>query len=304
MGRMSAFLAVVALLAASAHGYNNGVALTPPMGWSSWNTFACNVSESLIKEVADTMVKNGMRDAGYVYVNIDDCWMRCTNRSSDTCHSPEDGRDDQGRLVADPVRFPSGMRALGDYIHSLGMKFGLYTASGKTTCSSFAGSWGNEKVDAQTFADWGVDFLKLDCCSSTKEMKDVAYPAMSDALNATGRPIVYSCDTDELFANPLLALESGERPYAWGPSKCNMIRTSGDIKDDWFRVMLNLDLNDRWWDLTEMAQFAQPGTWNDPDMLVVGMGALSAAEYRSHFFSLGDNGRATRRWKRRARDER
>lgn len=277
-------LVLIALLPTAVVSLNNGVAQLPPMGWSTWNTFACNVSEALVMEAAQALVSSGMRDAGYTYLNIDDCWMKCNNISADgqSCYSPEDGRDpNTGQFVPDPVRFPHGMKYLADYVHSLGLKFGIYSSSGQRTCSGFMGSWENEAIDAKTFAEWGVDFLKLDCCNSTKAMKDLAYPRMSLALQRTKAPIVFSCDTDELFANPVLAYQTDERPFDWGSAFCNMWRTGPDIKDTWLHTVLNGNLNTNWWDNTNLAPIAGPGRWNDPDMMTVGMGAQSLVQYQS-----------------------
>jgi alpha-galactosidase len=238
------------------------------------------------------------------YVNIDDCWMRCTKKDPDTgiCQTPEDGRDSNGNIIADPELFPSGMKALGDYLHSLGLKFGLYTSSGNVTCQNYTGSWGHWEQDAQQvrripgasgvvcaddrgqFAAWGVDFLKLDCCYTDKAHKDISFPRMSDALNATGRPILFSCDTDELFANPILARLNDERPWTWGPAKCNMWRTGPDMRDQFFHVDLNGHLNSYWWDGTDITGFSGPGGWNDADFLAVGMGNETFAQYQTQLF--------------------
>src|SRR5882757_2870944 len=167
---------------APAVALDNGLALTPPMGFNDWNAFGCNVSEQLIEQTADLFVSSGLKAAGYEYVNIDDCWMTHT-------------RDPQtGRLVPDPAKFPDGIKGTVDYVHSKGLKLGIYEDSGTTTCAGYPGSLGHETVDAQTFADWGVDYLKYDNCnnSDTTEAQYVArYTAMRDALAATGRPIVF-----------------------------------------------------------------------------------------------------------------
>lgn len=282
--QLLAFVTLCTLFALKVTALSNGLAKSPPMGWSSWNTFACDVNETVIKQIADVMVRTGMRDVGYEYVNIDDCWMRCSNRSDDgDCQVPQEGRDANGQLVADPIRFPSGIKALADYVHSKGLKFGIYSSSGPLTCSNFWGSWDHFEIDANTFAEWGVDYVKLDCCNTTKAMKDQAYPELSRALLAAGRPMVYSCDTDELFANPMEALQSGEKPWQWAPNSCNLWRTGPDIKDTWFRMWLNAHLNDLWWFGESISSYSGPGGWNDPDMLVVGMGGQSDIQYRTHF---------------------
>jgi len=249
------------------HGLDNGVALTPPMGWSTWNTLACDYDEGDLREIANIMVNTGLTKLGYVYFNIDDCW--------------EDGRDAHGRLRFNATRFPSGMAGWGSYLHNLGMKFGIYTSSGQFTCSGYEGSWGHEFEDAQTFADWEVDFMKLDCCNSSMEMKNVSYPKWSKALNATGRPIVYSCDTDELIG--IFPWTNEERPWEWGPSTCNMWRTWKDIKPYWWSWTMNLAFNIETWDLLDLSTIAHPGAWNDPDMLEVGVGDMTYEESKSHF---------------------
>jgi alpha-galactosidase len=192
----------------------NGLALTPPMGWNSWNKFGCNVNERTVRAVADAMVSSGMRDAGYVYVVIDDCW-----------HGP---RDAQGNITADPQRFPSGMRALGDYIHVRGLKFGLYSDAGRTTCGGRPGSQGHEFQDARAYASWGVDYLKYDWCATGTRNAEEAYALMADALRASGRDIVLSiCEWGQ------------NRPWEWAAKIGNLWRTTGDIMDRWDGV-------DRW----------------------------------------------------------
>jgi alpha-galactosidase len=156
------------------------VSLTaPPMGWNSWNRFGCNIDENLIRATADAIVANNLDDLGYRYVNIDDCWMATT-------------RDARGRLQAHPTRFPSGIRALADYVHARGLKLGIYESAGTATCQGLPGSLENESVDAQTFANWQVDYLKYDNCNNQGRPAVQRYQAMGDALRATGRPIVYS----------------------------------------------------------------------------------------------------------------
>jgi alpha-galactosidase len=240
----------------------NGLALTPTMGWNSWNRFACNVNEQIVRDSADAMVSSGMRDAGYVFVVIDDCW--------------QGARDANGFVTADPQRFPSGMKALGDYIHSRGLKFGIYSDAGRLTCGSRPGSQGHEYQDALTYARWGVDYLKYDWCSTGDRNAQEAYAVMADALRASGRPIVFSmCEWGTA------------RPWLWAKNTGNLWRTTGDIWDsfatrdkahDWAHPALEIvDLNEPLW------PFAGPGHWNDADMLEVGNGGMTAAEYRSHF---------------------
>jgi alpha-galactosidase len=241
-----------------AYALDNGLAKTPPMGFNDWNAFGCNVSEKLIKETADLFVSSGLRDAGYEYVNIDDCWMT---------HQ----RDPQtGRLVPDPVKFPSGIAGTADYVHSKGLKLGIYEDAGTLTCAGYPGSLGHEQVDAQTFADWGVDYLKYDNCynagSTTKEEYIQRYSAMRDALEATGRPIVYSiCEWGV------------NEPWTWADRVGNLWRTTGDISDNWSSLLSIIKQN------APLAQYAQPGAWNDPDMLEIGNGGMTTTEYRTHF---------------------
>jgi alpha-galactosidase len=244
----------------SVQAHDNGLAKTPPMGWNSWNKFACNVSESLIKEMADAMVSSGMRDAGYIYLVIDDCWQI--------------DRDAQGNILPDPKRFPSGMKALADYIHSKGLKFGLYSDAGTLTCQKRPGSRGYEFQDARQYAAWDVDYLKYDWCSTSTQNAPASYSIMRDALLKAGRPIVFSiCEWGTA------------KPWLWAKDVGNLWRTTGDIQDCWdckrdwggMGVVHILDLQDG------LESYAGPGHWNDPDMLEVGNGGMSTTEYRSHF---------------------
>lgn len=240
------------------HRTANGLAMTPPMGWNSWNKFGCNVNEAIVRRVADAMVTSGMRDAGYLYVVIDDCW-----------HGP---RDAQGNITADPERFPSGMRALADYVHAHGLKFGIYSDAGRTTCGGRPGSQGHEYQDARTYAAWGVDYLKYDWCATGTRNAEEAYALMADALRASGRDIVFSiCEW------------GGNQPWLWASNIGNLWRTTGDIYDHWdgvdrwmHGVMNIVDTNEPLW------PFAGPGHWNDPDMLEIGNGGMSQDEYRTH----------------------
>ncbi|HYC99373.1 glycoside hydrolase family 27 protein [Brevundimonas sp.] len=237
----------------------NGLAMTPPMGWNSWNKFGCDVNERVVRHVADAMVNSGMRDAGYVYVVIDDCW--------------QGPRDADGFITVDPVRFPSGMKALADYVHSKGLKFGLYSDAGRMTCAGRPGSQGHEYQDAITYARWGVDYLKYDWCYSGVRNAEEAYALMADALRSTGRPIVFSmCEW------------GNNRPWLWASKIGNLWRTTGDIADIWegkkgnnWGVLNLADMNEPLW------PYAGPGHWNDPDMLEVGNGGMTNIEYRSHF---------------------
>ncbi len=225
---------------------------TPPMGWNSWNRFGCNVSDKLIRGVADAIVASGMRDAGYQYVNVDDCWQVA--------------RTGAGQIIADSVRFPAGIKALADYVHGKGLKFGLYTDAGRKTCEGRPGSYGFEKIDARTYAAWGVDFIKVDWCNAEGLDARTQYALMRDALAASGRPIVFSiCEWGR------------NRPHEWAPGVGQLWRTTGDISDTWSSMLANVDLSSQYWHL------ARPGNWNDPDMLEVGNGGMTATEYRTHF---------------------
>jgi len=241
----------------------NGLALTPPMGWNSWNKFACNVNEKTVRDTVDAMVASGMRDAGYKYVVIDDCW--------------QGPRDANGFIAADPQKFPSGIKALADYVHSRGLSFGIYSDAGRLTCGGRPASQGHEYQDALTYARWGVDYLKYDWCSTGDRNAQEAYAVMADALRATGRNIVFSmCEWGTA------------KPWLWAKSTGNLWRTTGDIFDSfnkqddqhksWAHTVTEIvDLNEPLW------PFAGPGHWNDPDMLEVGNGGMSSTEYRSHF---------------------
>jgi len=251
-------LVLVAPIKTSAQ--ESGLALTPPMGWNSWNKFGCNVSEKLIKEMADAMVTSGMRDAGYEYIVIDDCWQV--------------GRDSLGNIIADPQRFPSGMKALADYVHSKGLKFGLYSCAGRKTCQGRPGSRGYEYQDARQYAAWGVDYLKYDWCYHGKQNAEASYALMRDALKKAGRPIVFSiCEWGT------------NKPWLWANGIGHLWRTTGDIQDCWdckrdwggmgWTKILDLQVG--------LESYAGPGHWNDPDMLEVGNGGMSVTEYRAHF---------------------
>ena len=240
----------------------NGLALTPPMGWNSWNKFACNVSEQTVRDTADAMVSSGMRDAGYQYVVIDDCW--------------QGPRDANGVITADPQKFPAGIKALADYVHSRGLKFGIYSDAGRLTCGGRPASQGHEYQDALTYARWGVDYLKYDWCSTGDRNAQEAYAVMADALRQSGRDIVFSmCEWGTA------------KPWLWAKNTGNLWRTTGDIWDSfdkndkahsWAHPVTDIvELNEPLW------PFAGPGHWNDADMLEVGNGGMSSTEYRSHF---------------------
>jgi alpha-galactosidase len=246
------------LCAPSARALENGLALTPPMGWNSWNRFACNVTEDLVKSAADALVSSGMKDAGYEYVVIDDCWQV--------------SRDATGNIVADAKTFPSGIKALADYVHSKGLKFGIYSDAGTMTCAKRPGSRGHEFQDALQYASWGVDYLKYDWCNTGTENAQAAYSTMRDALKSAGRPIVFS-----------LCEWGSNKPWLWAKDVGNLWRTTGDISDCWeckkdhlsFAQILDLQVG--------LETYAGPGHWNDPDMLEVGNGGMTVTEYRSHF---------------------
>jgi len=240
----------------------NGLALTPPMGWNSWNRFACDNNEQTVRATADAMVASGMRDAGYQYVVIDDCWQV--------------SRDANGFIVADAQKFPSGIKALADYIHARGLKFGIYSDAGRLTCGGRPGSEGHEYQDALTYARWGVDYLKYDWCNTGDRNAKEAYAVMADALRQSGRPIVFSmCEWGTA------------KPWLWAKNVGNLWRTTGDIWDSfdkndaahsWAHPVTEIvDLNEPLW------PYVGPGHWNDADMLEVGNGGMTAAEYRSHF---------------------
>ena len=233
---------------------SNGLATLPPMGWNSWNLFAEKVDDQTVRTMADAMVSSGMRDAGYIYVNIDDTW--------------EGVRDAQGNLQSNH-KFPD-MKALADYVHSKGLKLGIYSSPGPRTCASYPASYGHEVQDAKVWASWGIDYLKYDWCSARAIYKNDAlqaiYQKMGDALAETGRPIVYSlCE---------YGLGSVEK---WGADVSgNLWRTTGDIRDTWDSMLSNIEKQ------VPTAPYAGPGHWNDPDMLEIGNGHMSDDEYRTH----------------------
>lgn len=247
---------------------DNGLARSPPLGWDSWNRFRCDVDERRIRAGADALIRSGLAAAGYRYVIVDDCWQGI--------------RGADGRLSADPRRFPSGMRALADYVHARGLKFGLYSDAGEFSCQHRPGSRGHERQDAQEFAAWGVDYLKYDWCYTRGIDPPSAYRLMHDALAATGRPIVLS------------VCEWGvSKPWMWAATVGNLWRTTGDIADCFDCGPLGhesagsgavpmglgvLQVLDR---EASLSAAAGPGHWNDPDMLEIGNGGMSATEYRA-----------------------
>ena len=243
-----------------------GLALTPPMGWNSWNHYGCNIDETLIKRTADALVSSGLRDAGYVYVNLDDCW--------------HGARDEAGNIQPDPQRFPSGMKALGDYLHQRGLRFGLYSDAGATTCAGRPGSQGHEFQDAAQYARWGVDYVKYDWCATgegeAQRNPREAYATMSRAIAASGRPMVLSiCEWGD------------NEPWLWGKPHGHLWRTTGDIINCWdctvghgswssSGVLPILDKQEA------LRAHSGPDGWNDPDMMEVG-NLPTLEENRSHF---------------------
>ncbi len=258
---IAATLALATLFATAAQA-DPAAAPTPPMGWNSWNHFADKIDDATVRAQADAMVKSGMRDAGYVYINIDDTW---------------EGQRDAAGVIHPNAKFPD-MKALAAYVHARGLKLGIYSSPGPKTCAGYEGSQGHEVQDAQTYAAWGVDYLKYDLCSLSAPMiaagsldkaqaiELAAYRRMADALHATGRPIVFS-----------LCQYGFAQVWRWGGSvDGNLWRTTGDITDTYPR-MLAIGLGQ-----AGLSKFAKPGNWNDPDMLEVGNGGMKPDEYRTH----------------------
>ncbi|WP_426502719.1 CBM35 domain-containing protein [Dactylosporangium sp. McL0621] len=267
MRKLLTALPVLAVLAAvvlarpqPAAALENGLARTPPMGFNNWNTTGCTATfnEAFVLGIADKFVSAGLKDAGYTYVNLDDCWALPS-------------RDGNGNLVPDPARFPHGIKYLADYVHGKGLKFGIYSSAGTKTCNTngFPGGLGHEQQDANLWASWGVDYLKYDNCNNQNVDARTRYSAMRDALAKTGRPIVYSICEWGRTGPP--------KVWEWGADVGNLWRTTGDISDNWSSMISRVHTND------DLAQFAGPGHWNDPDMLEVGNGGMTDAEYRAHF---------------------
>lgn len=249
---------------APAQALENDLALTPPMGWNSWNQVRCyDLNEDVVKAAVDGISARGLGDVGYEYVVVDDCW--------------QGGRDESGALFADPERFPSGMDGIAAYVHRAGLKFGIYSSPGSETCANHWDSYpisgiaslGHEEQDAQTFADWGVDYLKYDWCRADVTdglERPAAFSKMRDALAKTGRPIVYGIS------------EYGDTaPWTWAAPIANLWRTTSDIQPNWNSVSSIIQSQ------AKLASYSGPGAWNDPDMLQVGNGTMSAAENRTHF---------------------
>ena len=231
------------------------LAPTPPMGWNSWNFFNCNIDEEKIRSMADAMASNGMKEVGYQYIVIDDCWQI--------------SRDKDGYIIADAKKFPSGIKALADYIHSKGLKFGIYSCGGKLTCQKRPGGAGYEAKDAQRYAEWGVDYLKYDWCNSQGMTSQVQYSTMRDALHHAGRPIVFS-----------LCEWGSTKPWLWADTVGQLWRSTGDIQDHFDKGHGVLKIFD---ESAPIRKYNKPNAYNDPDMLEVGNKGLSYIESRTHF---------------------
>ncbi len=256
--------ALIGLVANSSYAQKfEELAQTPPMGWNSWNTFQTNIDEPLLKGMVDTYVSSGMKDAGYTYFVLDDGWMSME-------------RDKDGNLVADPKKFPNGMKEFADYVHSKGLKFGIYNCAGTKTCAGYPGTRGYEYQDARLYASWGVDYLKFDWCNTDGINAKEAYTTMSMAIRAAGRPMVFS-----------LCEWGNHQPWRWAKDVGQLWRSTGDIyagfdknlsKGTWtaLSVLSILDKQD------SIRQYAGPGHWNDPDMLEVGNG-MKYNEDKAHF---------------------
>ncbi|XP_037304604.2 alpha-N-acetylgalactosaminidase [Pungitius pungitius] len=268
----AAALLLVSALCSATWALDNGEMRVPPMGWLAWERFRCDldcqhdpkncISENLFIDMADRLFEDGWRELGYVYVNIDDCWSSMK-------------RDEKGRLQADPQRFPRGIRFLSRYMHARGLKLGLYGDMGTHTCGGYPGTTLDDiALDAQTFADWEVDMFKFDGCYSNATVQEQGYPLMSKALNATGRPIAYSCSWP--------AYQGGLPPkvnYTQLGQLCNLWRNYGDIQDSWDSVLNIVE----WFSENQdvLAPAAGPGKWNDPDMLIIGDFGLSMDQSRA-----------------------
>jgi len=268
-------VATVPAAATPAHptGSYNGLALTPPMGFNDWNVFGCNVSAAQIESAALAMHRNGMQQAGYDYVNVDDCWINGRGVTTGAADKAAAGRDASGHLIVDATYFPpsapgrnDGMKILADYVHKLGLEFGIYEDIGTATCQGLAGSYGHEATDAKDFASWGVDYLKYDDCNlpaaiaPTPAGYEAAYKIMSDALKATHRAIVYSiCEHTE-----------AGQSWLWGSTQSNLWRSTSDIRPNYASMLTNFTKN------SALSAYAGPGHWNDPDMLEIGTGQITA----------------------------
>ncbi len=250
---LAVFLACCALIS-SAQKFP-GLAPTPPMGWNSWNYYSIFINEAKVIKMADAMASNGMKDAGYQYIVIDDCWQIA--------------RDKDGYIIADAKKFPHGIKWLADYVHSKGLKFGIYSCGGTRTCQKRPGGAGYEAKDAQRYAEWGVDYLKYDWCNSNGMTSQVQYSTMRDALHKAGRPIVFS-----------LCEWGATKPWLWADSVGQLWRTTGDIQDKFASGHGVLKIFD---EQSVIRQYNKPNGWNDPDMLEVGNRGLTYTQSRTHF---------------------
>ena len=231
---------------------DNSLGRTPPMGWNSWNKFGCNINEKIIKNTIDALNSSGLIEAGYKYINIDDCW--------------QGSRSKNGTMVPNGTNFPNGIKSLADYAHSKGLLFGLFSDAGNKTSSGKPGSLGYEDIDAKTYAEWGVDYLKYTNINNNNNPSKERFQVMRDALNKTGRPIFFS-----------LCQSGVENITSWGKDVGNSWRTTGNINSTWESMLGIIDTNNKY------NESAGPGGWNDPDILQVGNGGMNLSEYKTHF---------------------
>ena len=233
--------------------FDNGLGKTPQIGWNSQNKFGCGINEQLIIETIDSLNSSGLIELGYNYINLDDCWQINRSKINNT-------------IIPDYIAFPKGIKYLADYAHSKGLKFGLYSDAGFYTCGERPGSLGYEEIDAQTYAKWGIDYLKYDNCFNDGTQSKMRYMAMRDALNKTGRQIFYS-----------MCIWGTDEVSIWAKEVGNSWRTTGDISDNWKSMTRIIEINNKWF------EYAGPGGWNDPDILEVGNGGMNIEEYKTHF---------------------
>ena len=238
---------------------HDALASRPPMGWNGWNAFRCSpeLNEESFKQIVDAFINRGLKDAGYTYVNLDDCWQV--------------DRDEDGNIVADKERFPSGIQALADYVHSKGLKFGIYTSGGRITCEKRPGSYGFEKKDIRTYANWGVDYIKVDWCGIEYLDTLTQYKVWKEAIAKVGRPMVLSIAIANIDYIP------NTKVWMWGREAGQLWRTTIDINDYWPDMLRVFDKNAKY------SEYSGPGGWNDSDMLHIGNGNMSIEEYRTHF---------------------
>ena len=273
---LSAVFAIVCVLSPRATlAWDNGLAKTPPMGWNSWNKYGCNVTDAIIRQNAAAIASSGMKDAGYTYVNIDDCWAK--TRAGD------------GTIQPDPSTFPD-MTSLASYVHSLGLKLGIYTDAGVATCQLRPGSYSYENQDMATYAQWGIDYVKVDWCNTTNATglhpptnlePHTTYQPYQTGITRSGRAMVLSACTGPMMGDAQTSNSDPpfgvDNPWEWGPAVANLWRTTVDISNNWPSVIKNFHLN------AAHANVAKPGAWNDPDILEVGNGVLSFQESMAHF---------------------